>query len=149
MQLPYKTSHPPEPLLLNSSHCMASLPFTLHFIQLFKLPLLYIEKNEKRGHPIWTWTILNVVYTREITAPLLDGEVGKSYLSQLLWVLMKLFQDGKGLLLGAVLKDTLDHPAAIRVSGQNKHLQNTNTQRSKNKSWFQIYLEHGWGRWNC
>ncbi len=41
---------------------------------------------------------------------------------------MEFFQNGQGLLLGTVLQDTLDHPAAIWMSGQNKHL---HTERNK------------------
>lgn len=44
------------------------------------------------------------------------------HLAQLLRVLVQLLQDGQGLLLGAVLQDPLDHPAAVRVGGQHKHL---------------------------
>ena len=53
-----------------------------------------------------------------------------AYLAQLLRVLVQLLQEGKGLVLGAVLQDPLDHPAAIRVGGQHKHLGTGNTQQS-------------------
>ena len=46
-----------------------------------------------------------------------------AYLAQLLRVLVQLLQDGQGLLLGAVLQNALDHPAAIRVGGQHKNLE--------------------------
>lgn len=49
-------------------------------------------------------------------------EHGRAHLAQLFRVLMKLFQDGQGLLLGAVLQDPLDYSAAIRVCGKHKNL---------------------------
>lgn len=53
-------------------------------------------KNEKkRGHPTRTLTYSKVgTHIREITALFLDASVEKSYLSQLLRVLMEFFQDG-------------------------------------------------------
>ena len=35
---------------------------------------------------------------------------------------MQLLQDGQGLLLGAVLQNPLDHPAAVWVGGQHEYL---------------------------
>lgn len=80
----------------------------------------YFLKDEKRPHNK-NLTTVRVVH-RETRVSFLDVRFGKSYLSQLLRVLVEFFQDGQSLLLGTVLQDTLDHPTAIWMSGQNKHL---------------------------
>ena len=45
------------------------------------------------------------------------------YLHELLRVLMELLQDGQRLLWKAVLENALDDSAAVRMSGEGKHLQ--------------------------
>lgn len=47
---------------------------------------------------------------------------GCAHLAQLFRVLVKLFQNGESLLLGAVLQNPLDYSAAIWMRGKHKHL---------------------------
>lgn len=56
-------------------------------------------------------------------------------LHQLLRVLVELLQDGQGLLGQAVLQDPLDHPAAVGVRGQSKHLGTKDRQQHAITPW--------------
>lgn len=56
-------------------------------------------------------------------------------LHQLLRVLVELLQDGQGLLGQAVLQDPLDHPAAVGVRGQSKHLGTKDRQQDSISPW--------------
>lgn len=57
-----------------------------------------------------------------LTEHVLDDVVPVLVLDQLFNVRVKFVQDGGRLFRGAVLQDSLDHPAAVRVSRQGKHL---------------------------
>ena len=61
-------------------------------------------------------------------------------LHQLLRVCVQLLQNGRRLLASAVLQDSLDHPAAVRVRRQFIHLQQTSTKNTYNSLNFQKIL---------